>query len=176
MKRRALLTRVPKTLRKPWNASTLLMAIVAMVLMLLAVFSVRTEPSRTGDYLEFTHNQNKSILHRDRQELDLYQRNIQIPVQSSDHGKVSTEVEPMQIKIGIYATNNYKIEPNTPSFDSVGYIWFKWQDDLQEYFLANELDVWKVMTPVNLLDIPESSDSVFTPTSEPMRMKVVVGI
>ena len=171
MKRRALLTRVPKTLRKPWNASTLLMAIVAMVLMLLAVFSVRTEPSRTGDYLEFTHSQNKSILQRDRQELDLYQRNIQIPVQSSDHGKVSTEVEPMQIKIGIYATNNYKIEPNTPSFDSVGYIWFKWQDDLQEYFLANELDVWKVMTPVNLLDIPESSDSVFTPTSEPMRMK-----
>jgi len=172
MKRRSLLNRIPKTLRKPWNASTLLMAIVAIALMMMAVFSVRTVPSRTADHLEFTEHQAKGILQRDRQQLDLFQRNIRIPVDSSGNGKASAkEADPMQIKIGIYATNNYEIEPNTPSFSSVGYIWFKWQDDLQEYFLANDLDVWTVMTPINLLDIPESSDSVFTPTSDPIRMQ-----
>lgn len=171
MKRRSFATRIPRTFRKPWNASTLVMAVVAIGLMLVAVVSVRTDPSRTGDYLELTNSQQKVAFHQNKQELGLLQRNIQKPVEQVDESKRPAEAQPMQIKIGVYATNNFEINPNTPSFNSIGYVWFKWKDDLQEYFETNNLDVWKVMVPINLLNIPESSDSVFTPTSEPIRME-----
>ena len=171
MKRRSFATRIPRTFRKPWSASTLVMAVVAIGLMLVAVVSVRTDPSRTGDYLELTNSQQKVAFHQNKQELGLLQRNIQKPVEQVDESKRPAEAQPMQIKIGVYATNNFEINPNTPSFNSIGYVWFKWKDDLQEYFETNNLDVWKVMVPINLLNIPESSDSVFTPTSEPIRME-----
>ncbi|MDC0310090.1 hypothetical protein OAL02_01785, partial [Synechococcus sp. AH-551-J03] len=168
MKRRPFSSRIPKTFRKPWNASTLVMAIVAIGLMLMAVVSIHTEPSRTGDYLEITNSKQQALFLKNKQELGLLQRKIQKPEASKPE---AAQTKPMQVKVGIYATNNFEIDPNTPSFKSIGYVWFKWRDDLQDYLTANNLEIWKVMAPINLLDIPESSDSVFTLTSKPMRME-----
>ena len=168
MKRRPFSSRIPKTFRKPWNASTLVMAIVAIGLMLMAVVSIHTEPSRTGDYLEITNSKQQALFLKNKQELGLLQRKIQKPEASKPE---AAQTKPMQVKVGIYATNNFEIDPNTPSFKSIGYVWFKWRDDLQDYLTANNLEIWKVMVPINLLDIPESSDSVFTLTSKPMRME-----
>ena len=168
MKRRPLSSRIPKTFRKPWNASTLVMAVVAIGLMLMAVASIHTEPSRTGDYLEITNSKQQVLFHKNKQELGLLQRKIEKP----DASKLeAAQVQPMKVKVGIYATNNFEIDPNTPSFKSIGYVWFKWNDELQGYLTKNNLEIWKVMVPINLLDIPESSDSVFTLTSKPMRME-----
>ena len=144
------------------------MAIVAIGLMLMAVVSIHTEPSRTGDYLEITNSKQQGLFLKNKQELALLQRKIQNP----DAPKLeAAQNKPMKVKVGIYATNNFEIDPNTPSFKSIGYVWFKWRDDLQGYLIANNLEIWKVMVPINLLDIPESSDSVFTLTSKPMRME-----
>ena len=144
------------------------MAIVAIGLMLMAVVSIHTEPSRTGDYLEITNSKQQGLFLKNKQELGLLQRKIQNP----DAPKLeAAQNKPMKVKVGIYATNNFEIDPNTPSFKSIGYVWFKWRDDLQGYLIANNLEIWKVMVPINLLDIPESSDSVFTLTSKPMRME-----
>ena len=144
------------------------MATLAMGLMLMAVVSIRIEPSRTADYLEITNSKQQALFHEKKQDLGLLQRKIQKP----DASKVeAVQTNPMKVKVGIYATNNFEIDPNTPSFKSIGYVWFKWRDDLQDYLTENNLQVWKVMVPINLLDIPESSDSVFTPTSEPIRME-----
>lgn len=171
MKRRPFFSRIPKTFRKPWNASTLVMAIVAIGLMLTAVFSIHIDPSRTGDYLEITNSKQQALFHKNKKELGLLQRKIQKPVAKPETSNLEPgQVNPMKVKVGIYATNNFEIDPNTPSFKSIGYVWFKWQDDLQNYLVENNLEIWKVMVPINLLDIPESSDSVFTPTSEPIRM------
>lgn len=171
MKRRPFFSRIPKTFRKPWNASTLVMAIVAIGLMLTAVFSIHIDPSRTGDYLEITNSKQQALFHKNKKELGLLQRKIQKPVVKPETSNLEPgQVNPMKVKVGIYATNNFEIDPNTPSFKSIGYVWFKWQDDLQNYLVENNLEIWKVMVPINLLDIPESSDSVFTPTSEPIRM------
>jgi hypothetical protein len=174
MTRRQLPSRIPKTFRKPWNVSALAMSIVAIGLMLIAVFSIQIEPRRTGDYLEITNSKQHAAFDKNKTELGLLQRNIKKPVATFDHlneGKGAGPAKPMKVKAGLYASNNYNINPQTPSFDSIGYIWFKWEDDLQDYLTKNKLQIWKVMTPINLLNIPGSSDSVFTPTSEPIRMK-----
>ncbi len=172
MRRRSLFSRIPRTFRKPWNASTLVMAIFAMGLMLMAVVSIQIEPSRTGDYLETINSKQQALFHNNKQDLALLQRKIQKPDATSGTSKAgAAQVAPMKVKVGLYATNNFEIDPNTPSFKSIGYVWFKWRDDLQDYLTKNQLEIQKVMVPINLLDIPESSDNVFTPTSsEPIRL------
>ena len=56
---------------------------------------------------------------------------------------------------------SYAIDLQIPSFKSTGYVWFKWDQAVQDYFQAHKLTIWKVITPVNLLDIPQASDNVF---------------
>jgi len=157
---------------KPWNSAALLLALASILLLVLAVFSVSSRPSVTGDYLELTSvpPSNRDLsrgmgdsLNRgrlpNRRELELDRKQF--------------DRAPMKISVGIYAMNNYGIDPQVPSFDSTGYMWFKWGDDLQQYLQKTDLEIWKVIAPVNLLDIPQSADTVLVPTGtdKPIRMK-----
>lgn len=172
MTRRPSFSRIPRTLRKPWNVSALVMGVLAIGLMLAAMVSIRVEPRRTGDYLEVTTSRQQAIFSKNNAELGLLQRRI--TGLSTDSGRLAVgagQAEPMKVKVGLYASNNYNISPQVPSFDGFGYIWFRWQDDFQDYLQTNGLEIWKVLTPINLLDIPNSSDNVFTPTSEPIRLR-----
>lgn len=159
--------------RKPWNISALVMAIVAISLMFITVFSIQINPRKTGDYLQNTGNGLDSAVQKDKAHIAVLEREI-VPASKARNGaSAGVPAKPMKVKVGMYATNNFNINPQVPSFDSTGYIWFKWGDDLQEYLTKNDLKIWKVMTPINLLDIPGSAESVFTPTTgdEPIKMK-----
>ena len=106
----------------------------------------------------------RSLLRRD---IDIVPKRGEA-TQQPDNGKA------FKVKMGFYASNNYNITPQVPSFDSTGYVWFIWKDDLQEYLTAHNLNIWQVMTPINLLSLPNGAGSVFVPTTgsdKPLRMK-----
>lgn len=166
--------RTPKTLRKPWNISALIASIIGIALMVAAVFSIDSKPSRTGDYLLLANPPNHALVQTDKARLGPLRRDID-PPSKQDNANVPPESnEPFKVKMGFYAVNNYNITPQVPSFDSAGYVWFIWQDDLQKYLTDNNLNIWEVMTPINLLGLPSGASSVFNPTTgsdEPIRMK-----
>lgn len=163
--------RTPKTLRKPWNTSALIASVVGIALMVAAVFSIQSKPTSTGDYLQLTNPQHHSAIQVDKAKLGLLRRD------SDDAPRPSVlpgAEEPFKVKMGFYASNNYNITPQVPSFESTGYVWFIWKDDLQKYLTENKLKIWEVMTPINLLSLPNGADSVFAPTTgsdEPLQMK-----
>lgn len=163
--------RTPKTLRKPWNASALIASVVGIALMVAAVFSIQSKPTSTGDYLQLVNPQHHSAIQVDKAKLGLLRRD------SDDAPRPSVlpgAEEPFKVKMGFYASNNYNITPQVPSFESTGYVWFIWKDDLQKYLTENKLKIWEVMTPINLLSLPNGADSVFAPTTgsdEPLQMK-----
>ena len=156
--------RLPPTLRKPWNISTLIMAIVAIALILMGVFSVDNISYKTGDYLAFTDNNKAGLLEQKSDLAKLLKRDRK----GYEHREIKTiakgQPDPMKIKMGLYAINNYNINLQSPSFESSGYWWLKWGDNLQTYLTENNLKIWKVLTPVNLINIPQYADSVFIPT------------
>lgn len=164
--------RLPPTLRKPWNISTLIMAIFAIALILIGVLSVDNISYKTGDYLAFTGNNKAGLLEQKSHLAKLLKRDRN----GYQHSEIKTiakdQPDPMKIKMGLYAINNYNINLQSPSFESSGYWWLKWGDDLQEYLTENNLKIWKILTPVNLIDIPQYADSVFIPTgnSKPTLM------
>jgi len=156
--------RLPPTLRKPWNISTLIMAIFAIALILMGVLSVDNISYKTGDYLAFTGNNKAGLLEQKSHLAKLLKRDRK----GYEHSEIKTiakgQPDPMKIKMGLYDINNYNINLQSPSFESSGYWWLKWGDDLQAYLTENNLKIWKVLTPVNLINIPQYADSVFIPT------------
>ena len=162
--------RSPKTLRKPWNTSALLASIVGIALMVAAVFSIQSKPSKTGDYLQLDNPQHHSMVQQNKAQLGLLRRESDEAPRAT---ALPTSSKPFKVKMGLYASNNFNITPQVPSFESTGYVWFIWQDDLQEYLTKNNLKIWEVMTPINLLSLPNGVSSVFAPTTgsdEPIRM------
>lgn len=162
--------RTPKTLRKPWNTSALLASIVGIALMVAAVFSIQSKPSKTGDYLQLDNPQHHSMVQQNKAQLGLLRRDSDEAPRAT---ALPTSSKPFKVKMGLYASNNFNITPQVPSFESTGYVWFIWQDDLQEYLTKNNLKIWEVMTPINLLSLPNGVSSVFAPTTgsdEPIRM------
>lgn len=162
--------RTPKTLRKPWNTSALLASIVGIALMVAAVFSIQSKPSKTGDYLQLDNPQHHSMVQQNKAQLGLLRRESDEAPRAT---ALPTSSKPFKVKMGLYASNNFNITPQVPSFESTGYVWFIWQDDLQEYLTKNNLKIWEVMTPINLLSLPNGVSSVFAPTTgsdEPIRM------
>jgi len=125
--------RLPPTLRKPWNISTLVMAVVAVLLILLAVLSVDNISYKTGDYLAFTGSNKSGLLEQKSRLTKLLMRDHK----GYQHSEITTSItgqpDPMKIKMGFYAINNYNINLQSPSFESSGYWWLKWGDDLQAY-------------------------------------------
>jgi hypothetical protein len=140
------------------------MAIVAVALILTGVLSVDNVSYKTGDYLAFTGNNKTGLLEQKSDLAQLLKRDYKGYERSEINSIVKAQPEPMKIKMGLYAVNNYNINLQSPSFESSGYWWLKWGDDLQAYLTENNLMIWKVLTPVNLINIPQYANSVFIPT------------
>jgi hypothetical protein len=140
------------------------MAIVAVALILIGVLSVDNISYKTGDYLAFTGNNKTGLLEQKSHLAQLLKRDHKGYERSEINNIVKGQPDPMKIKMGLYAINNYNINLQSPSFESSGYWWLKWGDDLQAYLTENNLKIWKVLTPVNLINIPQYADSVFIPT------------
>jgi len=151
----------------------MLLALLAVVMLVTAVASVDEPASKTGDYLELAPGNDAAMLRREQKLSSLLKRDrdgYQASAHDSDPAKPG---EVMTVKMGMYAMNNYNIDLQVPSFEGSGYWWMKWDDKLQTYLNENDLKIWRVMAPINLLDIPQSSESVFVPTgnSEPIKLK-----
>lgn len=72
------------------------------------------------------------------------------PVERQQDIKAKNEA-PYQAKVGIYATNNYDVELEVPKYSGKGYLWLKWNTDLQKYLDERGLNIQSVITPINLL-------------------------
>ena len=101
--------RLPPTLRKPWNISTLVMAVVAVLLILLAVLSVDNISYKTGDYLAFTGSNKSGLLEQKSRLTKLLKRDHKGYERSDIKTSVIAQPDPMKIKMGFYAINNYNI-------------------------------------------------------------------
>lgn len=86
--------------------------------------------------------------------------------EARDADRQALERTPLQVRVGVYSMNNYAIDLKVPSYKGTGNVWFKWDQAVGEYFKQHDLKILKVLTPVNLLDIPQAADNVFAPIGE----------
>lgn len=146
------------------NIATLVLALLAVVLMAMAVVSVEERVGATGDELHLTSAANLSAHHGPQGQR--LQRGSPLSGDAFDADQQALDRTPLQVRVGVYSMNNYAIDLKVPSYKGTGYVWFKWDQAVQEYFEQHDLKIWKVVTPVNLLDIPQAADNVFEPIGE----------
>lgn len=164
----------PKTLRKPWNLSALIAIFIGIALMVAAVFSIESEPTKTGDYLLLVNPEHHSAAKVQKSPKGLIKREIDADALPPAPAAPAGKAKPFTVKMGFYASNNYNITPQIPSFESSGYVWFRWDDEFQNYLTKRNLEIWRVITPINLLGLPSGASSVFVPTTgndKPLRME-----
>ena len=157
--------------QKPWNIAALVIGIISLLMLAVAVVSISVTPSSTGDYLELKSSIS-TAKNAGRTSVEFSVRGLRSDQLNPSQLHKPPKIAPMTISAGVYAMQNYGIDPQLPSFSGTGYMWFIWKDDLQEYLQANDLDLWKVLAPVNLIELPNGIDSVFVPTGsdKPTRM------
>ena len=157
--------------KRSWNGVVLTLALSAVLLMVAAVGSVDSNGRPTGDQLHLTGAPSR-LHHSRRQAEGRLQRGEPSTPAALQADREGLNATPLQVHVGLYAMNNYGLDLQVPSFHSTGYVWFKWDQAVQDYFQQHGLTIWKVVTPVNLLDITGGSDGVFQPIGEdrPIRM------
>lgn len=67
------------------------------------------------------------------------------------------------VQVGIYATNTYDLDLNIPSYSSNGYVWMRWEEELQRYLNERDQTIEQGITLVNAL--LSDADPVLTPVS-----------
>lgn len=149
----------------PWNWVVLSLACLSILLIVLAVFSVGQKDTSTGDYLRLTSSISKDT-HAHRLRSGRISRGSLATAPEMVKDRERLHQTPLKLEVGVYAMNNYAVDLQVPSFKSTGYVWFKWDQAVQDYFQKSGLTIWKVVTPVNLLDIPQAAASVFEPIGQ----------
>lgn len=157
-----------------WNWAVLVIALTAMLLMALAVGTVDLSNRPTGDELHLSAAANN--LHRKlRTSQGRLMRGSPSSPAALQADRDRLKSTPLQVEVGFYAMNNYDIELQVPSFQSTGYVWFRWDQAVQDYFEDHGLKLWKVITPVNLLNLPNGSSTAFAPIGEDKPRKMADG-
>ena len=74
------------------------------------------------------------------------------------------------VQVGVYATNTYDLDLNSPSFSSNGYVWMRWGEALQQYLDEQDQTIHEGVSLVNVL--VSDADPVLTPLSKaPLKEK-----
>ena len=72
------------------------------------------------------------------------------------------------VQVGIYATSTYDLDLSIPSYSSNGYVWMRWEEELQQYLEERDQTIEQGITLVNAL--LSDADPVLTPMSkEPIK-------
>jgi hypothetical protein len=153
----------PSLLHKNWNAAALGVALLSIVLMVLAVLSVDRAPSPIADGLRLTTTPSAGLNAPWMRQDSLLQRDGHASRGEVIADAPAADSHAMVVKVGLYGVNHYNIDLKVPSFDSTGYVWFQWDQSMQHYLQSHGLKIWTLIAPINLLNIPQSADSVFQP-------------
>ncbi|MEB3352994.1 MAG: hypothetical protein VKM34_01970 [Cyanobacteriota bacterium] len=151
--------------RGTWNWVALVLILVSLLLVATTMLSIDTTARSTADRLSLTSARNTLQPIRTDQPGRL-QRAAAADARELQADRESLKQTAMQMAVGVYAMNNYGLDLKVPSFQSTGYIWFKWNQAMQDYFQQRDLKVWRVIAPINLLSIPNGAGTVFQPIGE----------
>lgn len=157
--------------RRIWNWAALVLILLSALLVVKTIASMDTLVSPKQDHLSLTAAPN--TLHERKNVISKrLQRAVQPDSKQLEADREKLKTTPYKVSVGLYAMNNYALNLKVPSFQGSGYAWFKWDQATQDYFKERNIDVWKVIAPVNLLSVPNGISSVFQPIGEadPLRM------
>ena len=153
-----------------WNVAAVLLAVAAVVALVVGFDRLEVQEVGSRDALRPTaapHRLIRPQRFEANREADLRGEPLKAKELRAD--QTSLRTVPYKIDVGVYPVNNYGVNLIDPSYRSTGYIWYRWDQALQDYMDRNRLEPGHVFVPVNA--IGDSSDDTLKPLSmEPLRL------
>lgn len=149
------------TRKRRWNVTIALLVLVVVVLLVQALNRLEVHEVRSRDSLRLTTTP------RLLSSLDLAPDSLGvlrgIPMQGQEAAQDQAQFDqaPYRLHVGLYPVNNYGVNFLDPSYQSSGYVWFGWDQKLQDYLEVNDYEPQRLFVPIN--SIGAAPSTVFNP-------------
>ena len=156
--------------RRGWNVLTLLLCVATVIAAIQMVSRLEVPSSKVGDQLAQTSS--PSVSKRGASSLGLDhggERGVRQSLKQLEVDQLALSAATHKILAGVYVTNNYDLNLSIPAYSSSGQIWLIWEEPLQLYMQARNLEIANIVTALNLLDQPQQ-DVLKKLTEAPVRL------
>jgi len=156
--------------QRRWNVTVALLLLAALLLLVTAFNRLEVQQVRSRDGLQPTSANHRLLKPQGVESTGPGTlRGTPLRAEEAAADKAALKTSPFKLDVGVYPVNNYAVNLLDPSYQSNGYIWYRWDQDLQDYLDRNGLDPGRVFVPVNA--IGGSSADVLRPLAkEPIRL------
>lgn len=155
---------------KGWNAITLLLCVVTVIVGIQMVGRLEVPSSKVEDQL--THTSSPSVSKRGASHLGLdysIERGSRQSLKQLEADQLALSATTHKILAGVYVMNNFGLNLSIPAYSSSGQIWLIWEEPLQRYMDARKMEINDLVSAVNLLD-QHPQESLKKLTDEPIRL------
>ena len=147
--------------KRRWNVTIALLVLVVVVVLVQALNQLEVQQVRSRDSLRLTTTPRLLTSHDLPAHALGSLRGIPMQGQEAADDQARFAAAPYQLVVGVYPVNNYAVNFLDPSYQSTGYIWYSWDQKLQDYLTRNQYKPEQLFVPIN--SIGSASSSVLSP-------------
>ena len=147
--------------KRRWNVTIAVLVLVLVLVLVQALNRLEVQQVRSRDSLRLTTTPRLLTSHDLRPEDLGALRGIPMQGQEAADDQERFEAAPYQLRVGVYPVNNYAVDFLDPSYQSTGYLWYSWDQKLQDYLEANDYKPGKIFVPIN--SIGTAASTVLSP-------------
>ena len=153
-----------------WNATAVLLALTAVLALVVVFNRLEVKEVRSRDALTLTSAAHRLIKpQRLESGREAFLGGAPLKGKELQADQASLTAVPFKLDVGVYPVNNYGVNLIDPSYQSTGYIWYRWDQELQDYMNRNRLDPGHVFVPVNAIG-DSTAYTLKSLSKEPLRL------
>ena len=152
--------------RFKWNILAMAAVVMAAGLAMFAVTNLNVDHISGRDSLRLSSASRALTTSPNRLPSDGWtsQRGESLGPLESAEDMEALEQARFHVKLGIYANSTYDLDLSVPSFSSNGYVWMRWDQSLQDYLDAEDVQLHEQVQLINAL--LSDADPVLTPVRQ----------
>ena len=147
--------------KRRWNVTIATLVLALVVVLVQALNRLEVPEVRSRDSLRLTTTPRLLTSHDLTPDDQASLRGLPMQGKEAAQDQASFDAVPYRLRVGIYPVNNYGVNLLDPSYQSTGYIWYGWDQALQDYLDQNDYKPESLFVPINVLG--SSSASVLAP-------------
>lgn len=143
--------------KRRWNVTITLLVLVVVVVLVQALNRLEVHQVRSRDSLRLTTT--PRLLTTNDLQPDALGAVRGSPMQGQEAAQDQARFDdvPYRLQVGVYPVNNYGVNFLDPSYHSSGYVWFGWDQKLQDYLDANDVEPQQLFVPINVIGAAPST-------------------
>ncbi len=152
--------------RRLWNLGAMVSVVLATLLAGLALSQIDMVPVVNRDALRLSASSRALTVEPQLLPASGWSslRGDQLTDGEAEQDRTELDRARFRVGVGVYVTSTYDLDLRIPSYSANGYVWLRWDNDLQQYLEARNRSTGNLFSLVN--GLLSDADPVLTPVAE----------